>query len=438
MVKRALSSDSGALARSANAILTHRAEMCRPTTEVFLGGLPRAASKLAAVESGLHTALLDFCATSDRSAVKLRLHSQPSGQGLGFGFAWLPDEHAAQRLVAATEIFFELDGKRVRAGTRAARGAPTERAAPTTEPGQLRLSVAVFASLDCSWLAAGFDAWRRCLRDFGVGLELQLLPREAGFGQFERTHCDLFLLLWRRGDLSPQETQRWAQHAQSVGLAGRAVLVVEVERHGAAVTSSDDAPAPSDEDDLSSAPIARIRASCFSLRAAIAAKSADCGSEPSPAPAPDPELALAAVAAAAVAAGGGGRVDVFSGAALRALYPWRGPPCGAAHAAAVSTLAVRRAVACPLCALLKVYVCDCDGTLWEGAVSEEGAAGVTFGAHHLALQRAVAALQAAGRLVCLASKNDEADVLECLRSRAAEMALGMPQLTAWEVHWQPK
>ena len=40
----------------------------------------------------------------------------------------------------------------------------------------------------------------------------------------------------------------------------------------------------------SPASIARIRASCFSLRAAIAAKSADCGSEPSPAPAPDLEL----------------------------------------------------------------------------------------------------------------------------------------------------
>ena len=36
-------------------------------------------------------------------------------------------------------------------------------------------------------------------------------------------------------------------------------------------------------------------------------------------------------------------------------------------------------------------------------------------------------------MLCLASKNDEADVLEVLELRAAEMAVSREQLTAWEV-----
>jgi hypothetical protein len=46
-------------------------------------------------------------------------------------------------------------------------------------------------------------------------------------------------------------------------------------------------------------------------------------------------------------------------------------------------------VACRLGETLKVYVSDCDGTLWGGAVSEEGAHGISFEAPHLALQAAL-------------------------------------------------
>ena len=52
------------------------------------------------------------------------------------------------------------------------------------------------------------------------------------------------------------------------------------------------------------------------------------------------------------------------------------------------TSALTRCVACQLGDTLKVYVSDCDGTLWGGAVTEEGARGVTFEPHHLALQAA--------------------------------------------------
>ena len=50
-------------------------------------------------------------------------------------------------------------------------------------------------------------------------------------------------------------------------------------------------------------------------------------------------------------------------------------------------------------------------------------------------QAALGRLQRSGRLLCLASKNDEADVLEVFDLRGAEMGISREQLTAWEVHW---
>ena len=135
---------------------------------------------------------------------------------------------------------------------------------------------------------------------------------------------------------------------------------------------------------------------------------------PAAAPAPDLSRLIAEASEAAVAAGGGGRVDVFSVAELEDLYPWRCHTRSAAagggtvagggvraggveaarrrQAAALSTLAVRRCVACRLGETLKVYVADCDGTLWGGAVSEESVHGITFEAPHLALQAAMGRL----------------------------------------------
>ncbi len=57
---------------------------------------------------------------------------------------------------------------------------------------------------------------------------------------------------------------------------------------------------------------------------------------------------------------------------------------------------------------------------------------------HGALQRRVSRLQRAGRLVCLASKNDAPDVVRVFEQRRAEMALHLDQLSGLEVHWQPK
>ena len=161
------------------------------TNEVFIGALPRQTRLQAAIATGLHEALLQFAGTTDRASVQLRMHSSSDGRGLGIAFAWLPDAEIAKRLVDAAELYFELNGKRVRAGIRAARGRADARAPPSSEPGRVQLSIAVFASFECKWLVAGFDAWRQRLRTHGAGLELQLLRPAGGAAACARRRRDV-------------------------------------------------------------------------------------------------------------------------------------------------------------------------------------------------------------------------------------------------------
>ena len=545
--------------------------------ELFLGGLPRSATSLAAVEAGLHDALCSECHADSRSAVKLRLHTKPSGGGgLGFGFAWLADEAAASRLVAVGELHFDIDGVRTRAGVRAARGGAESRPPPSSEQGLERLSVAVVAPLGCdgSLFSSSFDKWHECLKQFGIGLELHPIlglraadaDDEATRSHLERAqvihhcgtrlptaavcchltirsatrlppgchlschlasaqYCDVLLVWWRppadgTAVATEERARAWATRARALGEAGRNVLIIEgdivedgivegdIVEGEAGATASVDGPAS----------LAR---------------------------------AVRAMAAAGATAGASSRVDVITADEARACYDNArqcasaagdearelrsicDPPCAisgkardyrkavvgspAWEVAAACTLAVRRAVGRRLATLLKVivlswtanalahprlnlatlnrprsrprstrtalsrpghpacpcpqvYVSDCDGTLWAGAVSEEGPGGVSFGRGRLALQRALSQLQRRGRLVCLASKNDEADVLDVFAqrggsegarqfegssgdlggapsrsgdlgrdtSRSGEMALQFEQITAREVHWQPK
>lgn len=363
-------------------------------TEIFLGALPRSSASQAAVEVGLHNALLEFAGVNDRSAVKLRLHTKSSGEGRGFGFAWLPDASTAQRLVAATEIFFNLNGVQTRAGIRAARCAGI-RAAPSTEPGQrLRVTfMALSSSIECSTIVSSFDAWREGLKRFGIGLEVEELET---LNQLERVHySDVIMLLWlANNEMNKEQVEEWTNRAHALGDAGRTVLVVEMSGRN---SQGDEA-----------------AQHASSLSSSIRAKAAE-------------------------ALGKGSRVDVMTSEELCVLYQWRkldeaAHVCdGAREAAAISTLAVRRAVARCLSSPLKVFVADCDGTLWDGVASEDGPHGVKFGPAQLALQRALARLQQSGRLICLASKNEESDVLEVFKQRNSEMALRWPHLTEVQV-----
>ncbi|MGZ3413543.1 MAG: HAD-IIIC family phosphatase [Isosphaeraceae bacterium] len=85
----------------------------------------------------------------------------------------------------------------------------------------------------------------------------------------------------------------------------------------------------------------------------------------------------------------------------------------------------------------KVIVLDCDNTIWQGIVGEEGAMGVTMPPSCQTLQQFVVEQVAKGFLVCLCSKNEERDVLEVLERRT-DMPLKREHLVAWRINWVPK
>lgn len=85
----------------------------------------------------------------------------------------------------------------------------------------------------------------------------------------------------------------------------------------------------------------------------------------------------------------------------------------------------------------KLIVLDCDDTLWRGICGEDGPAGISIDAPHRALQEFMAAQQAAGRLLALASKNNEEDVLETFRAHP-EMPLQLDHFVARRIHWESK
>ena len=85
----------------------------------------------------------------------------------------------------------------------------------------------------------------------------------------------------------------------------------------------------------------------------------------------------------------------------------------------------------------KVIVLDCDQTLWSGVVGEDGPDGVVLDASRLVLQNFMLEQRAGGRLLCLCSKNNAADVDEVF-ARRAEMRLRRDHITASSINWQPK
>ena len=85
----------------------------------------------------------------------------------------------------------------------------------------------------------------------------------------------------------------------------------------------------------------------------------------------------------------------------------------------------------------KVIALDCDNTIWQGVVGEDGPHGLKLGLGAKALQEFVVAQQAAGMLVCLVSKNVEQDVLDVFDLRA-DFPLKREHLVSWRINWQPK
>ncbi len=85
----------------------------------------------------------------------------------------------------------------------------------------------------------------------------------------------------------------------------------------------------------------------------------------------------------------------------------------------------------------KVIALDCDDTLWSGVCGEDGPGEVVVDAPSEALQRFMAFQRADGRLLAIASKNNEADVADTFRAHP-EMPLRWEDFAARRIDWQPK
>jgi len=86
---------------------------------------------------------------------------------------------------------------------------------------------------------------------------------------------------------------------------------------------------------------------------------------------------------------------------------------------------------------LKVIALDCDNTLWSGICGEDGPAGVALDPPRRALQEFMLAQREAGIVLVLASKNNEADVLETFE-RHPEFPLSLSHFADWRINWEPK
>ena len=85
----------------------------------------------------------------------------------------------------------------------------------------------------------------------------------------------------------------------------------------------------------------------------------------------------------------------------------------------------------------KVIVVDCDQTLWGGVCGEDGAAGIAITPPWKKIQEFLLAQYHAGMLLCLCSKNNEADVVEVFTNRS-DMPLKLDHFVARRINWRQK
>lgn len=86
---------------------------------------------------------------------------------------------------------------------------------------------------------------------------------------------------------------------------------------------------------------------------------------------------------------------------------------------------------------VKAIVVDCDNTLWHGVCGEDGALGVQVQSKHQKLQQLLLQQRAAGRLLCLCSKNSPEDVWNVFHSNP-EMLLQADHITGAMINWSAK
>lgn len=101
-----------------------------------------------------------------------------------------------------------------------------------------------------------------------------------------------------------------------------------------------------------------------------------------------------------------------------------------------------RTIRASISPMAKVLVVDLDNTIWGGVIGDDGIEGIALGDEYpgnefKALQRQVLALRDRGVLLAVASKNDEAVVVEAFRGHP-EMLLRWEDFAAARVNWLPK
>lgn len=103
---------------------------------------------------------------------------------------------------------------------------------------------------------------------------------------------------------------------------------------------------------------------------------------------------------------------------------------------ALGTLIARR-VHSTLVPSPKVIVVDADNTLWPGVAAELGPENLEITPPFAALQQFLKSRKEAGMLLCVASKNEEADVKKVFEENPG-MILGESDIVGWRVNWESK
>jgi FkbH-like protein len=85
----------------------------------------------------------------------------------------------------------------------------------------------------------------------------------------------------------------------------------------------------------------------------------------------------------------------------------------------------------------KAIVVDCDNTLWTGVCGEDGPCGVEIDSGRQQVQAFLAELHDRGFLLCLCSRNNEADVRAVFEHRP-EMRVGLRHFASLRINWKPK
>ncbi|CEG56818.1 non-ribosomal peptide synthetase [Legionella fallonii] len=86
----------------------------------------------------------------------------------------------------------------------------------------------------------------------------------------------------------------------------------------------------------------------------------------------------------------------------------------------------------------KVIVLDCDGTLWNGIIEEDGINGIIIDEEYVAIQEFMIELHHAGFLLCLCSKNSESSVLNVFKNHE-DIVLDLEKhICGHRINWQPK